>query len=70
MPSKSRSQHNLMAAVANSPSFAQKTGISQSVGKEFFDADKRAGKFKPKASSKLPKGKSSGKRAGKGSRRP
>ena len=40
MPSKSKAQHNLMEAVAHSPSFAKKVGIKQSVGKEFSDADK------------------------------
>jgi hypothetical protein len=39
MPSKSSSQHNLMAAVAHNPSFAKKVGISQKVGKEFSKAD-------------------------------
>jgi hypothetical protein len=29
-----------MAAVANSPSFAKKAGVPQSVGKEFSNADK------------------------------
>jgi hypothetical protein len=29
-----------MAAVANSPAFAKKTGVPQSVGKEFSNADK------------------------------
>jgi len=43
MPSKSLAQHNLMAAVANNPQFAKKTGIPQSVGKEFTQADKRRG---------------------------
>jgi hypothetical protein len=38
MPSKSKKQHNLMAAVANNPSFAKKVGIS--VGEEFMKADK------------------------------
>lgn len=41
MPSKSLAQHNLMAAVAHNPEFAKKTGIPQSVGKEFTQADKR-----------------------------
>lgn len=41
MPSKSLAQHNLMAAVAHNPDFAKKTGIPQSVGKEFTQADKR-----------------------------
>ena len=40
MPSKSKSQHNLMAAVANNPKFAKKVGISQSVGEDFVKADK------------------------------
>lgn len=40
MPSVSKKQHNLMAAVAHSPSFAKKVGIKQSVGKEFMSADK------------------------------
>jgi hypothetical protein len=40
MPSKSKAQHNFMAAVANNPSFAKKTGVPQSVGKEFSNADK------------------------------
>jgi hypothetical protein len=40
MPSTSKKQHNLMAAVAHSPSFAKKVGIPASVGKEFMTADK------------------------------
>lgn len=40
MPSASQKQHNLMAAVANNPAFAKKTGIPQSVGKDFMQADK------------------------------
>jgi hypothetical protein len=40
MPSKSKKQHNLMAAVAHNPAFAKKVGIPVSVGKEFSDADK------------------------------
>lgn len=40
MPSKSKAQHNLMAAVANNPKFAKQTGIKQSVGEEFMKADK------------------------------
>ena len=39
MPSKSPSQHRLMTAVAHSPTFAKKVGISQKVGKEFASAD-------------------------------
>ena len=40
MPSTSKKQHNFMAAIANSPSFAKKVGVSQSVGKDFTAADK------------------------------
>lgn len=40
MPSSSKKQHNFMAAIAHSPSFAKKVGVPQSVGKDFNDADK------------------------------
>jgi hypothetical protein len=40
MPSKSKAQHNLMAAVAKNPAFAKKVGIKKSVGEEFLQADK------------------------------
>jgi len=40
MPSSSKKQHNLMAAVAHDPAFAKKVGIPQSVGKDFSTADK------------------------------
>ena len=40
MPSTSKKQHNFMAAVANNPAFAKKTGIPQSVGSDFVKADK------------------------------
>ena len=40
MPSSSKKQHNFMAAIAHSPSFAKKVGIPQSVGKDFNEADK------------------------------
>lgn len=40
MPSTSKKQHNFMAAVANSPAFAKKAGVPQSVGKDFTAADK------------------------------
>lgn len=40
MPSVSKKQHKLMAAVANNPAFAKKVGIPQSVGQEFNKADK------------------------------
>jgi len=40
MPSTSKKQHNFMAAVAHSPSFAKKAGVPQSVGQDFVNADK------------------------------
>jgi len=40
MPSTSKKQHNLMAAVAKNPAFAKKVGIKQSVGQDFLNADK------------------------------
>jgi hypothetical protein len=40
MPSKSKEQHNFMAAVANNASFAKKAGVPKSVGEEFMQADK------------------------------
>jgi hypothetical protein len=40
MPSQSKKQHNLMAAVAKNPAFAKKVGIKKSVGEEFLQADK------------------------------
>lgn len=53
MPSKSKAQHNLMEAVAHDPKFAKKTGIPQSVGKEFAEADKGKKKYtQPKKKAK------------------
>ena len=40
MPSTSKKQHNFMAAIANSPAFAKKVGVPQSVGRDFSAADK------------------------------
>ena len=40
MPSVSKKQHNIMAAVANNPKYAKKAGVSSAVGKEFLTADK------------------------------
>ena len=40
MPSSSAKQHRFMQAVAHSPSFAKKAGVSQSVGKDVSAADK------------------------------
>ena len=40
MPSKSKAQHNLMAMVAHDPKAAKRVGISQSVGRDYVEADK------------------------------
>ena len=48
MPTKTRKQHNLMCAAAHNKGMAKKHGMSQSIAKEFCDADKKAGKFKGK----------------------
>ncbi len=45
MPSKSKKQAKLMAAVAHNPRFAKKVGIPQSVGREFNDADRKLRKY-------------------------
>lgn len=53
MPSKSKSQKRMMAAVAHDKEFAEKVGISQSVAKEFNEADtKNKKKLSEKASKK------------------
>lgn len=41
MPSKSSKQKRFMAAVAHDKEFAKKAGVSQEVGKEFNNADKK-----------------------------
>lgn len=46
MPSKSKKQKRFMAAAAHDPEFAAKVGISQSVAKEFNDADEAKDKRK------------------------
>jgi len=46
MPSTSAKQHNFMEAVAHNPTFAKKTGVPQSVGKDFSKADKGRKFFK------------------------
>lgn len=45
MPSKSKDQANLMRAVAKNPKFAKKVGIPQSVGEDFYEADKKKQRF-------------------------
>jgi hypothetical protein len=54
MPSKSPAQARLMAMVAHDPAAAKRTGIPQSVGQEFNDADKGTG-ILSKASKKMRK---------------
>ena len=49
MPSKSKKQQDFMAAVANNPKFAEKTGVPQSVGKDYEKADKMKGMKKYQA---------------------
>ena len=56
MPSVSKKQHNLMAAVANNPKFAKKVGIPKSVGEDFMEADKGK-KFRTGGSTNPAKGK-------------
>lgn len=41
MPSKSESQHRLMAAAAHDASLAKKAGVPQKVAREFVAADKK-----------------------------
>lgn len=51
MPSKSKAQARLMAAVAHNPKFANKVGVPTAVAKEFNKADAKTGilrKKKPK----------------------
>jgi hypothetical protein len=48
MPSKSPKQAKLMRAAAHSRTFAQKTGVPQTVAKEFVRADKRKASRKKK----------------------
>ena len=43
MPSKSPAQARLMAMVAHNPSAAKRTGVPQSVAKDFNKADKGTG---------------------------
>lgn len=54
MPSKSRAQARLMAAVAHNPKFAKKVGIPQSVGRDFNEADSGTGILKMAAGGMLP----------------
>lgn len=48
MPSVSKPQAKLMAAVAHDPKFAKKAGVPQSVGREFNMVDKKMGILRKK----------------------
>jgi hypothetical protein len=52
MPSKSKAQAKLMAAVAHDKGFAKKVGIPVKVGKEFNKADAGTGILKGKRKKK------------------
>ena len=52
MPSKSPAQARLMAMVAHNPSAAKRTGVPQSVAKEFNEADARTGILRKKKKAK------------------
>jgi hypothetical protein len=54
MPSTSAKQAKFMRAVAHSPKFAKKVGVSQSVGKDFEMADKKMKKFGDGGEAKKP----------------
>ena len=43
MPSTSPKQARFMAAIAHNPDFAKRVGVSQSVGRDFNQADKGTG---------------------------
>ena len=47
MPAKTEKQARFMRAVANSPEFAKKAGVPQSVGKEFTMKGKKTSGTKP-----------------------
>lgn len=52
MPSKSGKQARLMAAAAKDPKVAKKTGVPQSVARDFHAADKAKGGGKLKGKRK------------------
>jgi len=56
MPSKSKKQQNFMAAVANNPKFAAETGVPQSVGKDYEEADNMKGMKKYQRGGPMPAG--------------
>jgi hypothetical protein len=46
MPSKSGRQHRFFQMIAHDPDAADRTGVPQSVAREFIDADEAEGKHK------------------------
>lgn len=56
MPSVSEKQRRFMAAAAHDASFAKRVGISQSVAREFNEADKGTGVLEGIAHKKRRKG--------------
>jgi len=56
MPSKSKKQQDFMAAVANNPKFAAETGVPQSVGKDYEEADNMKGMKKYQRGGPMPAG--------------
>ena len=52
MPSKTKKQARLMAAVAHNPKFAKKVGVPVKIGKEFNEADAGTGILKGKRKKK------------------
>ena len=52
MPSTSKKQARFMAMVAHDPGAAKRTGVPQSVAKEFNQADKRTGILRKKKKEK------------------
>ena len=53
MPSKSPAQARMMAMVAHNPSAAKRTGVPQSVAKEFNQADAKTGILRKKKPKKM-----------------
>jgi hypothetical protein len=62
MPSTSGKQHRFMEMVAHNPKAAKRVGVPQSVGRDFVDADKSAGKHFKGHPGRMEKLKSRGKR--------
>jgi hypothetical protein len=55
MPSSSEKQERFMSAIAHDKEFAKKAGVSQSVGKEFHEADKSRSNGTPQDAAKKKK---------------